>query len=196
MQEYYIIHKPYGMLSQFTKEHPDHQTLGELHPFSKDIYPVGRLDKDSEGLLILTNNGKLNHQLLDPKNRHRRTYWAQVEGIPTEENLEKLKSGVEIKLKKGFYKTKPIEVQILDEKIIIEERNPPIRKRKNKPTSWLELTLKEGKNRQVRKMCAKIGFPVLRLIRVHIENLKLANLKVGEVKKVEEETLKKLLNLS
>lgn len=195
MPKYYILHKPYGYLSQFTKEVPEHRTLADLYDFPKNVYPVGRLDKDSEGLLILTDDGRLTHQLLEPKFQHRRTYWVQVEGSPSEEELQKLSRGVRIKLKKGYYQTLPIEVELIDNEIVIEEREPPVRFRKSIPTTWLALTLKEGKNRQVRKMCAAVGFPVLRLIRVSIENLKLQNLAIGGVQEVTEFEIKKLLKV-
>ena len=195
MPKYYILHKPYGMLSQFTKEVPEHRTLGDLFDFPKEVYPVGRLDKDSEGLLILTNDGALTHQLLEPKFQHRRTYWVQVEGSPAENDLEKLSKGVKIKLKNGYYQTLPIEVQRVDNEIVIAERDPPVRFRAAIPTTWLELTLKEGKNRQVRKMCAAVGFPVLRLIRVGIEGLKLENLPIGGVVEISEMKIKKMLRV-
>jgi len=195
MPRYYIIHKPYGMLSQFTKEVPEHRTLGDLYDFPKNVYPVGRLDKDSEGLLILTDDGSLTHKLLEPKFQHRRTYWVQVEGEPTEADLQNLRKGVKIKLKKGYYQTLPIEVQLVDKKVVMEERDPPVRFRKSIPTTWLSLTLKEGKNRQVRKMCAAVGFPVLRLIRMEIEDLKLGNLEIGGVEEMKMSDLKKMLRL-
>jgi 23S rRNA pseudouridine2457 synthase len=195
MPKYYIIHKPYGVLSQFTKEVPEHRTLGDLYDFPKNVYPVGRLDKDSEGLLILTDDGRLTHQLLEPKFQHKRTYWVQVEGSPSESDVQKLSQGVKIKLKKGYYQTLQIEVQFIDKDKVIEERDPPVRFRKSIPTTWLSLTLKEGKNRQVRKMCAGVGFPVLRLIRGSIENLKLDNIVVGAVKEIPEFEIKKLLRI-
>lgn len=195
MPKYFILHKPYGVLSQFTKEIPEHRTLGDLYDFPKGIYPVGRLDKDSEGLLILTNDGRLTHQLLDPKFQHRRTYWVQVEGSPAANDLNTLSKGVKIKLKKGYYDTLPVEVQNIDNEIVIEDRNPPVRFRKSIPTTWLALTLTEGKNRQVRKMCAAVGFPVLRLIRVSIENLVLNDLPIGGVLEMKEKELKQLLEI-
>lgn len=195
MPKYYIIHKPYGMLSQFTKEVPEHRTLGDLFDFPKNVYPVGRLDKDSEGLLILTDDGALTHKLLEPKFKHRRTYWVQVEGSPSEKDLENLRKGVKIKLKKGYYQTLPIEAQFVDNEIVVEERDPPVRFRKSIPTTWLSLTLKEGKNRQVRKMCAAVGFPVLRLIRVSMEDLILEDLPIGGVVEIAEQKIKRLLKV-
>lgn len=193
MNLYYIIYKPYGVLSQFTKESEHHQTLKDLYDFPKTVYPVGRLDKDSEGLLLLTNDNKLNHRLLNPKFEHRRTYYAQVDGSPTPEALTQLQQGVKIKINKKFYLTKPAEAELLDHVPDLPTRHPPIRFRKNIPTSWIALTLKEGKNRQVRRMCAKVGFPVLRLVRVSIENLKLDGMAVGEVRQIKEEELKRLI---
>ena len=173
------------MLSQFTKEAEHHITLSELYDFPKDVYSVGRLDKDSEGLLILTNDKRLNHKLLNPKFNHKKTYHVQVEGIPDVNSIEQLKKGVGIKLKKTVYRTKPAEVSFL-ENVDYKERVPPVRFRKNIPTSWLSITISEGKNRQVRKMCASIGFPCLRLIRASIESIHLhnfSNLDVEEVSK-------------
>ena len=180
--DYFIIYKPFGVLSQFTKEAPHHQTLADFYNFPKDVYPVGRLDKDSEGLLLLTNDKILNHKLLNPKFRHQRTYWVQVEGIPTKEAIQQLQKGVSIKLKKGLYKTLPAKASIFSDAPAVPDRNPPIRFRQNIPTTWLSITLIEGKNRQVRKMCAKVGFPVLRLMRVSIEKLNLGNLQPGDVR--------------
>ncbi|RMG86910.1 MAG: pseudouridine synthase [Bacteroidetes bacterium] len=185
--KYYIIHKPFGFLSQFSRELPEHRTLADLGNFPKDVYPVGRLDKDSEGLLILTNDKQLTHRLLHPDFHHRRTYLAQVEGIPTPDAIRQLAGGVDIKLGKKKYHTRPCSVRLMGNTpdyhgFMPAPRTPPIRFRKNNPTSWLELTLTEGKNRQVRKMCARAGFPVLRLIRVAIEKLELGDLPIGGVK--------------
>lgn len=161
------------MLCQFSQE-GNHITLASL-PFSfpKDVYPLGRLDTDSEGLIVLSNDTSLNKILLSPTQHVVKTYWAQVEGIPTAEALTILRQGVNIRLpEKGFYQTKPCQAQMIDP-LTIPERTPPIRFRKNIPTTWLEIQIHEGKNRQVRKMCAKIGFPVLRLIRVGVGKLHL-----------------------
>lgn len=157
------------MLSQFTKEVPSHVTLADLdHPFEKDVYPVGRLDKDSEGLLLLTNDKALNERLLHPKNRKEKVYWAQVEGEPSDHQLKSLRRGVIIKVGKSQHPTLPAKVHLLVDPVV-PDRQPPIRERKNKPTSWLEIILTEGKNRQVRKMCAKVDLPVLRLIRTRLD---------------------------
>lgn len=176
------------MLPQFTDE-LDRPTLAQLYPFPKDVYPVGRLDMDSEGLLLLTNDKRLNHRLLDPKFGHEREYLVQVEGIPTENDLLKFKDGVIIQGKK----TKPATAKLLDSIVNIPDRTPPIRYRATIPDSWISLSLTEGKNRQVRKMTAAIGFPTLRLIRIRIENLTLDNLKSGEVRKLTPIELKELL---
>lgn len=185
---YFVVHKPYGMLPQFTDE-LDRPTLAQLYPFPKDVYPVGRLDMDSEGLLLLTNDKRLNHRLLDPKFGHEREYVVQVEGIPTENDLLKFKDGVIIQ---GI-KTKPAKAKWLDSLVNISDRTPPIRYRATIPDSWISLSLTEGKNRQVRKMTAAIGFPTLRLIRIRIENLTLDNLKPGEVRELTSIEVKELL---
>lgn len=192
---YYIIYKPFGMLSQFSREHPDHQCLADLaFDFPKNVYPVGRLDKDSEGLLLLTNDTTVNARLLNPKKEHRRTYWVQVDGAITDEALQQLERGVEIKHKKRVYRTKPAQAQRI-EAPQIPPRNPPIRYRANIPTSWIKLTLTEGKNRQVRRMTAKVGFPTLRLLRASIEGVTLENMHPGEVRSCTKKDLYKLLKL-
>lgn len=187
--ETYLIHKPYGMLSQFSedKRHPVLKDLDWV--FSQDIYPIGRLDRDSEGLLLLSNDKSLNHQILHPQFAHEREYWVQVEGIPDPESLNQLSSGVNIK----GYQTRPCKALLLPD-LKLPARTPPIRERKNIPTSWLSLTLTEGKNRQVRRMTAAIGFPTLRLIRVRIENLGLDDLSPGAVRPVTQQEILVLLN--
>jgi 23S rRNA pseudouridine2457 synthase len=196
--QYFIIHKPYGMLCQFTKE-GEHTTLADLnYSFQKDVYPVGRLDADSEGLLILTNDKSLNHALLNPMFKHQRTYCVQVDGLFTEEAKIKLEKGVIITVDGKPYSTLPCEVAILtrdNPDAVFPPRNPPIRFRKNIPTSWIELNLQEGKNRQVRKMTAAAGSPTLRLIRTKIEAIHLGNLKSGEVMELEKEEAYKKLKL-
>jgi 23S rRNA pseudouridine2457 synthase len=186
---YAILNKPYGVLSQFTADQPDQQTLSHIVMLPDDVYPVGRLDKDSEGLLLLTNDKSINNKLLDPKNKHPRTYWAQVEGVPSEQDLAPFSTGIKIKTNKEYYTTKPARVRILDN-VEIYDRNPPIRYRKYIPETWLEIQLTEGKNRQVRKMTAAIGFPTLRLVRVAIGNLELGDLKPGELRMLNEEWVK------
>jgi 23S rRNA pseudouridine2457 synthase len=158
------FHKPYGVLCQFTPDQPGQRTLADFG-FPAGVYPVGRLDMDSEGLLLLSDEAGFNNRLLDPKTAHPRTYLAQVEGLPTREAVHKLKSG-------GIliqdYKTRPCDAFLLDAEPPVMPRDPPVRFRKAIPTSWLELRLIEGKNRQVRRMTAAVGFPTLRLIRVRI----------------------------
>ena len=191
MPDYYLINKPYGMLSQFTREAPGHRVLGDLFDFPKDVYPVGRLDRDSEGLLILTNDRRMNEALLHPSRKHGRTYRARVEGAPTEPMLDQLRDGVTFRAKGKTHRSAPLEARILEQKETagISPRHPPVRFRKSVPDAWLELTLTEGKNRQVRKICAAVGLPVLRLIRVSIESLELSDLAGEPVVKVDREWL-------
>ncbi len=180
---YFVIYKPFGYLSQFSSSE-NMPVLKSLYDFPKDVYPVGRLDKDSEGLLIITNDKSLNFKLLHPSFKHEREYWAQVERVPNELAINQLKAGVGIKVNKKVYQTLPAKATLMKEDPIVPDRNPPIRFRKNIPTAWLKLQLIEGKNRQVRKMTAKVGYPTLRLIRVRIANLRLENMEVGMVKKL------------
>lgn len=191
---YFVIYKPYGVLSQFSAE-GDKPGLGELFDFPKDVYPVGRLDADSEGLLILTNDKQLNHHLLNPRFNHWRTYWAQVDGSITQAACSQLEKGVTIKVNKSDYRTMPAQAQMINEPEGLPERVPPVRYRKEIPTTWLALSLQEGKNRQVRRMTAAVGFPTLRLIRASIESLQLNGMQSGEVKELQAETLYSLLNI-
>lgn len=172
---YILFHKPYGVLSQFTSEH-GHQSLKDFGPFPPDVYPVGRLDADSEGLLLLTNDNAAKHRMTDPRFEHERTYLVQVERVPSDEVLERLRHGVVIEGKK----TRPAEVKLLEAEPDIPPRTVPIRFRKNVPTAWLEITLREGRNRQVRKMTATVGHPTLRLVRLRIGKLALADLVPGK----------------
>ena len=193
---YYVIFKPYGVLSQFSRPEPHHKTLADLgFKFPQDVYPVGRLDNDSEGLLILTNDKTLNHRLLNPDFAHSRVYAVQVDGQMTEEGIQKLENGIDIKLAKKVHHTMPAKAKLLPQGIGLAERNPPVRFRKTIPTSWLELTLTEGKNRQVRKMCAQTGFPVLRLVRIRIEKLFLNGMESGDVREIDGKDLKALLGV-
>jgi 23S rRNA pseudouridine2457 synthase len=169
--QYILFHKPYDVLSQFTGE----STLKDFIPIP-NIYAVGRLDRDSEGLLLLTDDGALQHRLTDPKFEHPRTYWVQVEGIPEAAALRRLEAGVTIQ----NYRTRPAEVRLLEQEPALPARNPPIRFRKNIPTTWMEITLTEGRNRQVRRMTAAVGHPTLRLVRVRIGSLSLDGLQPGE----------------
>ena len=170
---YLIFYKPYDVLSQFTDS--DRKTLKAYIPVP-GVYPVGRLDRDSEGLLLLTDDGPLQHRLSHPQFHHPRTYWAQVERIPDAASLEQLRQGVTIR----GYKTRPALVEQLAADPELPERRPPIRFRKQVPTAWLQLTLYEGKNRQVRRMTAAVGFPTLRLVRVSIGNLHLGTMQPGQ----------------
>lgn len=175
---YCIIYKPFNVLCQFTSV-DNKQCLSDFFTVPKDVYAVGRLDYDSEGLLLLTNDKKINHALLHPSKKHSRTYWVQVDGAITESAILQLQKGVQISVDGKVYHTLPCKATILNDAPLIPERNPPIRVRKNIPTSWIELTLTEGKNRQVRKMTAAVGFPTLRLIRFKIENCSIKNLAPG-----------------
>lgn len=169
------------MLSQFSRE-GDHPTLADLDfEFPKDIYPVGRLDADSEGLLLLTNDNFLKTKVLDPKNRHSKTYYAQVEGLITEEACAALRSGVQISINGKKHLTSPANVHPIEEPVL-PERNPPIRFRQNIPVSWVSISIGEGKNRQVRRMTAAVGFPTLRLVRWSIGKISLAD-KMGDFPK-------------
>ena len=197
------FHKPFGVLSQFTGESPANRTLAEFG-FPKNVYPIGRLDADSEGLLLLSDEPEWNEKLLHPRHAHEREYWAQVEKIPTPESLKKLEKGVMIQGRK----TLPCHAWLLEPqpeissvaadvsrlhipisqsglasaatKVKIFQRNPPIRLRKSVPDCWIGLELVEGKNRQVRRMTAAIGHPTLRLIRVRIGNFRLGDLPPGQ----------------
>lgn len=192
--QYYIFYKPFQVLSQFSAE-GNKATLS--HFFSgvkKDIYPVGRLDYDSEGLLLLTNDKRLNHRLLHPRFIHEREYWSQVEGIPATSDLKKMENGVAINVDGKEYKTKKSIARILHEQPDIPERNPPIRYRKNIPASWISLTLTEGKNRQVRKMTAAIGYPTLRLIRYRIGSVTISDMLPGDIIEADNSIIKELFD--
>lgn len=175
--KYIIFNKPYNVLCQFGKDHKDQLSLIDYN-LPKELYPVGRLDKDSEGLLILTNDGKYKDRMANAKSKVEKTYLVQVDGDITNEAIEELKKGVVIK---DNYKTKPAKVKKIESNLVkVEQRDPPVRYRKNIPTSWIEVRISEGKNRQVRRMCAAVGFPTLRLIRTAIGNIKLGELKLGQ----------------
>ena len=171
-----LFNKPYGVMSQFSAD-DKHPTLAEYIPI-KNVYPAGRLDHDSEGLLLLTDDGKLQNLISDPKNKMPKTYWAQVEGDITDEAIAQLRKGVI--LNDGM--TKPAECQCMSEPENLWPRDPPIRFRKNIPTRWIELTIKEGRNRQVRRMTAATGFPTLRLIRYQIGEWNLQGIQPGAYK--------------
>ena len=181
---YFLIYKPYGMLSQFSRE-GDKPTLADLNvDFPGDVYPVGRLDADSEGLLLLTSDKQLNHRLLNPRFRHNRTYYVQVEGMLTDEACRKLAQGVTISVDGKPYDTLPANARLLVSEPDLPERNPPIRYRASIPTSWLAISLYEGKNRQVRKMTAAAGFPTLRLVRWAIESLTAEGMAPGDAREL------------
>lgn len=173
------FHKPYGVISQFTPDGSPNRTLAEFG-FPKGVYPIGRLDADSEGLLLLSDEAELNERLLHPKHAHGRVYWAQVEGIPDRESLRKLERGVLVQKRK----TLPCKARLLEPQPGMAPRIPPIRERKSIPTAWIALELVEGKNRQVRRMTAAIGHPTLRLVRVKIGGYELGNLGAGEWKEL------------
>ncbi len=185
--EYFLFNKPFGVLSQFT-DSAGRKTLGDFGPFPPDVYPVGRLDADSEGLLLLTNDGRTKHLLLEPRFAHQRTYLVQVERIPAEETLDRLRAGVVIEGKR----TRRCIVNLLDGEPDLPPREVPIRFRKNVPTAWLEITLTEGRNRQVRKMTAAVGHPTLRLVRIRFGNLELGTLRPGEHRRLEESEVRAL----
>lgn len=181
-----LFNKPFGVICQFSRD--------GLHPTLADyialpgFYPAGRLDTDSEGLLVLTDDGQLQHLITDPKHKLAKTYWVQVEGVPDQAALEQLRHGVTLadsstRLRTSFV-TQPAEACVIDEPVNLWPRDPPIRSRKNIPTGWIELTIREGKNRQVRRMTAAVGLPTLRLIRCRIGEWTLEGLQPGQWKQL------------
>lgn len=174
MSRILLFNKPYGVICQFSSDGM-HPTLADYIAVP-GVYPAGRLDTDSEGLLLLTDDGKLQHRITDPKHKLPKTYWVQVEGIPGAAALEQLRCGV--RLNDGM--TLPAEVRAMDEPAGVWQRDPPVRFRKNVPTSWIALTLREGRNRQVRRMTAAAGFPTLRLIRYSIGDWSLDRVAPGK----------------
>ncbi len=172
---YILFNKPYGVLSQFTHV-AGHLSLADFGPFPREIYPVGRLDADSEGLLMLTNDNAVKRRLTEPGFQHTRTYLVQVERFPSEMSLERLRTGIPL----GPRTTLPAVVRMLPADPVLPPRPIPIRFRKNVPTSWLEMTLVEGRNRQVRRMTAAVGHPTLRLIRIRMSFLSLGGLLPGQ----------------
>jgi 23S rRNA pseudouridine2457 synthase len=192
--KYYVFNKPFQVLSQFSSEEGK-RTLSDFLNIDKDCYPIGRLDYDSEGLIIISNDKKLNDYLLNPINKHKREYVVQVEGNIQNSDIDKLKSGVNLNIKGKNHFAKCVDAQIIND-YFLPERASPIRFRANIPTSIIKLSLTEGKNRQVRKMTAAIGFPTLRLIRVSIENLKINGINSGEFIQLNKEEIYKMLKIS
>ncbi len=193
MHQYYIVYKPFRVLSQFSPEQ-DKLSLKDLFDVPRDVYPIGRLDYDSEGLLILSNDAALNHRLLHPSFAHEREYWVQVEGMISDMAIGQLQQGIDITIDGKPYHTKPAIARRFDKAPDLPERNPPIRFRKNIPASWISLVLTEGKNRQVRKMTAATGFPTLRLVRYRIEGITIEGLKPGELRRMGRKEIHSKLN--
>jgi 23S rRNA pseudouridine2457 synthase len=193
--KYILFYKPYNILCKFTDNDNDtkRQTLKDYISVP-GVYPVGRLDLDSEGLLLLTDNGQLQHRLANPKFAHPRTYYVQVERIPDQTALNKLRNGIKIK----DYFTRKAKVRLLADEPILPPRIPPIRDRNTVPTCWLEITLTEGRNRQVRKMTAAVGFPTLRLVRVSLgskpQQITLVGLQPGQWRKLTAQEINMLIN--
>lgn len=183
MSHIVLFNKPYGVLCKFTD--PENRPTLSDYIKLKNMYACGRLDMDSEGLLILTDDGKLQHRISDPKHKLPKTYWAQIENIPDNNTLQQLREGVQ--LNDGL--TRPAKVRRIAEPGILWPRQPPIRERASIPTCWIELTITEGRNRQVRRMTAAVGHPTLRLIRSQIGNWSLQNLPSGQYQTLNSDTL-------
>lgn len=177
--DYFLIYKPFQVLSQFTSTEGK-LCLKDILQVPTDVYPVGRLDYDSEGLLLITNDKSINQQLLNPLYAHQRTYWVQVDGAITEAALAQLRTGVSINVDGKIYLTKSAKLESLPDTIAVPDRKPPIRFRKSIPTSWVAIQITEGKNRQVRKMFAQVGFPVLRLIRAKLGKFSIQDMQPGD----------------
>jgi len=189
----FALYKPYGVLSQFTEEdgHPGLLSLNLGLP--KNVWPVGRLDRDSEGLLLLTDDSTLKSALTLPNHQHSKTYWVQVEGCPSDEDLEPMRHPMNLRIRKKDVVIKPASVRAIQPPPV-PERTPPIRHRQQIPTSWLSIQLSEGKNRQIRKMTAKLGFPTLRIVRIGTGrfNLALESLVPGQCFELGQDQIKRL----
>jgi 23S rRNA pseudouridine2457 synthase len=194
LNKYFAVHKPYQVLSRFTSG-DGKKTLKDFFDVPRNVYPVGRLDYDSEGLLILTDDSYVTDHLLNPAYHHEREYHVQVEGTVTQQAILHLQQGVTITIDGRKYNTKPCRAKIISAPADLAIRHPPIRTRKNIPDTWISMILTEGKNRQVRKMTAAAGFPTLRLIRYRIEKITLAHLQPGEMKMLSHTELYNLLQI-
>jgi 23S rRNA pseudouridine2457 synthase len=173
------FNKPFGVMCKFSPE-PGKRTLADFIKVA-NVYPAGRLDTDSEGLLLLTDNGALQARIANPRHKLAKVYWTQVEGAPTDEAIAPLRKGVDL----GDFVTQPAGARLIEEPANLWPRDPPIRYRAKIPTAWLEITLREGKNRQVRRMTAKMGFPTLRLVRAAIGDVRVENLALGEWREID-----------
>ncbi|SFD33355.1 ribosomal large subunit pseudouridine synthase E [Chitinophaga sp. CF118] len=189
---YYVIYKPFQVLTRFGKE-DGKDSLADYFKVPSDVYPVGRLDYDSEGLLILSNDKSLNNKLLDPKFAHEREYWVQVDGAIDDPAIRQLRQGVQITVDGKKYQTRRCNAEIFNTEPVVPERNPPIRFRKNIPAPWIKLVLREGKNRQVRKMTAAAGFPTLRLIRYRIAGVTIEGIQPGQMREMSQREIYGLL---
>lgn len=189
---YYVIYKPFQVLTRFGKE-DGKDSLSDYFKVPVDVYPVGRLDYDSEGLLILSNDKSLTNRLLDPENAHEREYWVQVDGAIDDAAIRQLRQGVTIAVDGKKYQTRRCQAEIFETEPAVPERNPPIRFRKSIPAPWIKLVLQEGKNRQVRKMTAAAGFPTLRLIRYRIGGITIEGILPGEMREMTQREIYALL---
>lgn len=194
MLNYFCIYKPFQVISGFTAEN-GRPCLRDFFEVPADVYPLGRLDFDSEGLLLLTNDKSLNYRILHPSFAHEREYWVQVEGAISQQALDQLGQGVSVSIDGKKHTTKKAQAFLFDAPPPVPERNPPIRFRKNIPVSWISLTLTEGKNRQVRKMTAAVGFPTLRLIRYRISGLSIQSMLPGDIVELDKGTYYQKLGL-
>ena len=192
MKRYFAVYKPYGVLSQFTAP-SGKSSLKDHFNVPTDAYPVGRLDEDSEGLLLLTNDAQFQHRMADPRFKQQKEYWVQVEGMITQEAVDSLEKGVVINIKGVAHRTLPCSCRIMHTSPQLPDRVPPIRERKNIPVSWISITLTEGKNRQVRRMTAAVGFPTLRLVRYRTGSLTLEGMEPGDLREISAKEAEDLL---